>query len=49
MDMHLVVVKPFSGLARGDVVTDTAKMVEILRGEQAAHVVRVNTPRQKEG
>jgi hypothetical protein len=49
MDMHLVVVKPFSGFARGDVVTDKAQIAEILRSEQAAHVVRVNTPLQKEG
>jgi hypothetical protein len=49
MDMHLVVVKPFSGFARGDVVTDKAQIADILRGEQAAHVVRVAVPSQKEG
>jgi len=49
MNMHLVVVKPFSGLARGDVVTDEVRITQILRSEQAAHVVRVVAPSQKEG
>jgi hypothetical protein len=48
MDMHLVVVKPFAGFARGDVVTDDVRIAEILRGEQAAHVVRVVAPAKKE-
>ena len=41
--MHLVVVKSFGGLARGDVVTDEARIAEILRGEQAMNVIRVLT------
>jgi hypothetical protein len=49
MELHLVVVKPFSGFARGDAVTDEGRIAEILRGEQAAHVVRVVVPSQKEG
>jgi hypothetical protein len=49
MNIHLVVVKPFAGLARGDVVTDEARVSEILRSEQAAHVVRVVPVPQKEG
>jgi hypothetical protein len=49
MEMHLVVVKPFSGLARGDAVTNEGRIAEILRGEQATHVVRVVAPSQKEG
>ncbi len=49
MDMHLVVVKPFGGFARGDVVTDKGQVADILRGEQASHVVRVAAPSQKEG
>ena len=48
MDMHLVVVKPFAGFARGDVVTDDGRIAEILRGEQAAHVVRVVAPSKQE-
>ena len=35
MDMHLVVVKPFAGLARGDIVTDTIRINEILNSEHA--------------
>jgi hypothetical protein len=49
MDIHLVVVKPFAGLARGDVVTDGTRVAEILGGELAAHVVRVAKPSQQEG
>jgi hypothetical protein len=49
MEMHLVVVKPFSGFARGDSVTHEGRIAEILRGEQATHVVRVVVPSQKEG
>jgi hypothetical protein len=48
MSMHLVVVRPFSGFARGDVITDESRISQILRGEQAAHVVRVVAPSQKE-
>ena len=32
MDMHLVVVRPFGGLARGDVVTDPARIARNPRG-----------------
>jgi hypothetical protein len=46
MDMHLVVVRPFAGLARGDVVADPARIAEILKGEHAASVVRVVTTAQ---
>jgi hypothetical protein len=49
MDMHLVVVRPFAGLARGDVVADPARIAEILKGEHAAFVVRVVTSAAKEG
>lgn len=41
MTTHLVVVRPFGGLARGDVVRDDTRMNDILGGENAAHVVRV--------
>ncbi len=43
MDTHLVVVKPFAGFARGDVVADIARINEILKGEHATAVVRVAT------
>ena len=41
MTTHLVVVRPFGGLARGDLVQDEARMSGILASENAAHVVRV--------
>ncbi len=41
MDMHLVVVRPFGGLARGDVVIDNARIAELLNSEHAHDVVRV--------
>lgn len=49
MNIHLIVVKPFGGFARGDLVTDEAHVASILRSEQAAHVVRVPASSQKEG
>lgn len=49
MDTHLVVVKPFGGLARGDIVTDTTRIAEILNSEHARSVVRVAAPAKKEG
>jgi len=42
MDMHLVVVRPFDGLARGEAVLDRARIVAILSSEHAGDVVRVN-------
>ncbi|MGC1411096.1 MAG: hypothetical protein WA864_19405 [Acetobacteraceae bacterium] len=47
MDMHLVVVKPFAGLARGDIVTDSIRINEILNSEHARSVVRVAVPASK--
>jgi hypothetical protein len=41
MDMHLVVVRPFDGLARGAMITDPARIAAILKSEHAHHVVRV--------
>jgi hypothetical protein len=48
MNMHLVVVRPFGGLARGDVVADAARIADILKSEHAHDVVRV-TVAAKEG
>ncbi len=48
MEMHLVVVRPFDGLARGDVVADAERIGAILKGEHATSVVRVITPPVKE-
>jgi len=41
MELHLVVVKPFNGLARGDMVTDPTRISAILSSEHARFVVRV--------
>lgn len=41
MTTHLVVVRPFGGFARGDIVRDETRMNDILAGENAVHVVRV--------
>jgi hypothetical protein len=48
MEMHLIVVRPFSGFTRGDTVTDEARINEILHSEHAACVVRVVAPSQRE-
>jgi hypothetical protein len=42
--MHLIVVKPFNGYSRGDVITDAARVADTLRGEHAHCVVRVAAP-----
>jgi len=47
MDVQLVVVKPFGNLARGDIVTDTVRITQILNGEHARSVVRVVMPKNK--
>ncbi len=47
MDMHLVVVRPFGDLARGDIVTDVVRITEILNSEHARSVVRVVAPASK--
>jgi hypothetical protein len=41
MEFHLVVARPFGNLARGDIVTDEARIAQILSSEHAHHVVRV--------
>ncbi|WP_198432733.1 hypothetical protein [Burkholderia ubonensis] len=40
MDFHLTVIEPFGGYAKGDEITDLAKVAEILDGENAHHVVK---------
>jgi hypothetical protein len=47
MDMQLVVVRSFGDLARGDIVTDGARIAEILNSEHARSVVRVVMPASK--
>ena len=38
IEMHLVVVRPFDGLSRGDVITDSARIASILYSERAQFV-----------
>ena len=47
--MHLVVVRKFGIFARGDIVTDVARIAQILNGDHARFVVRVVTSVNKEG
>lgn len=46
MTFQLVVLKPFAGYRRGDLITDTLVVEKILSGPQASSVVRVTV---KEG
>jgi hypothetical protein len=48
MDMHLVVMRAFGDLARGDIITDAVRITDILNGEHAYSVVRVVLPTAKE-
>ena len=45
--MHLVVARPFGAFARGDIVTDTGRITEILNSEHVCSVVRVANPANK--
>jgi hypothetical protein len=47
MNVHVVVVRPFGGLSRGDIVTDSVRVTQILSSPHARDVVRVATPVQK--
>ena len=44
MGFHLVVVRPFSGFARGDVISDPPRISEVLKSEHAHCVVRISVP-----
>ena len=44
MELHLVVVRPFGGFSRGDIITDAARISQILMSEHAHAVVRVGAP-----
>jgi hypothetical protein len=41
MDIHLVVVKPFGNQVRGDRITDSVQVRQILDSEHVKNVVRV--------
>jgi hypothetical protein len=42
MTFHLVVLKPFDGYKRGNLITDVTAVQKILAGPQASFVVRVS-------
>ena len=42
MIFHLVVLKPFGGFKRGDMITDSAVITKIMAGPEASFVVRVS-------
>jgi hypothetical protein len=42
MNFQLVVMKPFQGFRRGDVIADAAVINKILSGAEAGFVVRVS-------
>lgn len=42
MTIKLVVLRPFAGFKRGDMITDAAAIAKIMSSEQAFSVVRVN-------
>ncbi len=42
MTIQLVVLKPFQGFNRGDLITDVAQIAKILAGPEASFVVRVS-------
>jgi len=44
MDFHLTVSEPFGGYAKGDEITDPAKVAEILSGENEHHVIKRAAP-----
>ncbi len=46
MTFQLVVLKPFAGFKRGDLISDNVMVEKILAGPQAGSVVRVTS---KEG
>jgi hypothetical protein len=42
MTFQLVVMKPFQGFKRGDVIADATAINKILAGAEASYVVRVS-------
>ncbi len=44
MTLHLVVLKPFLGYVRGDIIADAAKIAEILVSDYKKFVTRVASP-----
>ncbi len=46
MIYHLVVLRPFQGFWRGDVIKDAATVQDVLAGPQAGFVVRVSAGKE---
>jgi hypothetical protein len=46
MSVQLVIVRPFGTYNKGDMITDTATIANVLAGESVANVVRVTAPPQ---
>jgi hypothetical protein len=44
MSFNLVVVQPFGGHKRGDVIADQTEVAKVLAGEDKVHVVKVAAP-----
>lgn len=49
MIVNLVVLKPFAGFKRGELISDPATVEKILAGPQANSVVRVTAPAKQGG
>jgi hypothetical protein len=41
MTPHLVVIRPFLNFVRGDIITDSAQIAEILKAEYTKFVTRI--------
>lgn len=44
---HLVVVSPFWGYQKGDIITDQKRVEMLLKGDNAHHVVKIKAPQSK--
>ena len=47
MEHHLIVIKPFLDLIRGDFITETTRIDQILASEYRRFVTRVAAPTKK--
>jgi hypothetical protein len=47
--VHLIVVKPFGGFKRGDIITDQGSITKILNGQYRHFVVTVGKPHRSQG
>lgn len=47
MAIELVVVTPFGGHRKGDVISDAAEIEKVLADSRSAHVVKVTAPEKE--